>query len=68
MQGSIMLHFPKPFVPAGDERQSRQLGGGTSDPISPSAGKPWNDLWQEKDEIPAILSPAHGGVWELDDF
>ncbi|CAN8217194.1 unnamed protein product [Coccothraustes coccothraustes] len=44
MQGSIMLRFPKPLVPASRERHSKELGGGTSDPLSPSAGKPRYDL------------------------
>lgn len=48
MQGLIILHFLKFLVSASNARQSEWLAGGTSDPISPSAGKPGYDLLAEK--------------------
>ena len=48
MQGSIILHFLKFLVNASNARQSKWLDGGTSDPISPSAGTPRYDLLAEK--------------------
>lgn len=48
MLGSVVLHFLEFLINASNARQSKLLDGGTSDPISPSAGKPRYDL-QEKE-------------------